>query len=274
MKCPRCGGSGICIECQGTGSVPCNMCSATGTIPIVLTSGKSRSAPCSQCHGKKTVDCSRECVSCGGRGEITSEFQKEIREKYQPSFTIIREYRAYVSLAILIINFVVFVTDSLFYLMTGKSMLLLLGEFYVPLLLAGQWWRMVTSLFLHIGILHFLLNSYCLFILCPPIEKEAGPLKFAGLYLFSGIMGNLLSMLIIPTVPSAGASGALFGIMGAYFGLNFRYRIFHPSLMQQLFYLLIINLAVGFWASSSINIWAHLGGLAGGFVFSYLVKLK
>lgn len=274
MKCPRCGGDGICIECRGTGSITCSECQGSGAIFLELTSGKTKSSPCSYCHGKGTVECSKVCESCGGSGEITSQFQKEIREKYQPSFTLVKDYRAYVSLTILIINLVLFVADSALDMLFGRKLLLDFGALYTPFVMAGAWWRIITPIFLHLDIWHFLMNSYCLFLLCPPIEKNIGPWRFMGLYLFSGIAGNVVSLYLLPDVGSAGASGALFGIMGAYFGLNFRYRLFDPSLMNQLLYWLMLNIGIGFIPGLNINIWAHLGGLAGGFIFSSFMKVK
>src|SRR6266849_11169983 len=91
------------------------------------------------------------------------------------------------------------------------------------LTLAGDWWRLVTSMFLHIGIIHIALNMWCLWSLGAVCESLYGPWTFAAVYLISGVSGSLASIAYHPNGVSAGASGAIFGLAGAlisayYFG--------------------------------------------------------
>jgi rhomboid protease GluP len=273
MKCPRCEGSGKCVDCKGTGKVPCQQCNGGGTVRIDLA-GAGKTSRCSICKGEGTIPCSPLCDSCTGQGEITAELQKSVIQKYQPSWERIKEQMAVVSITILVINLVLYIVTSLGVGLNRQNILFNLGALIPRLVFEGQWWRIVTPIFLHIGLWHFLLNSYALFILCPPIEKIIGSFKFLALYLIAGICGNVLSVFMLPNALSAGASGALFGIIGACFGLNYRYRLFHSSLMQQLILLLVLNVIISLTPGLNINIWAHLGGLISGFLFSTLIRLK
>lgn len=274
MKCPRCEGTGKCIECKGIGHIKCSYCEGTGNKLINLDSGISKYAKCKYCDGKGTVKCDPVCESCEGSGEITSQYQKEVREKYLPVPVKIREAVSIVSFSILVLNLIVYIVTSIGDGLRGHNILFYLGALYSPAVIAGQWWRVVTAIFIHIGLMHFIMNSYCLFILCPPIEKLIGSGKFLLLYLFSGVIGNILTVVLMPGSISAGASGALFGILGAYFGLNFRYKIFNSSFINQLVFWLGLNIFIGFLPGLNINIWAHLGGLAGGILFSLLIKFN
>jgi len=121
---------------------------------------------------------------------------------------------------------------------------------------------------LHIGIMHLFFNSYALFIYGPIVEKLFGKIKFIVLYIVSGLMGSLFSFVLSPNA-SAGASGAIFGLMGSllYFRRKERdlfQRIFGPGLLMIIF----VNLMYGF-IQPGIDNWGHIGGLFGGFLVAY-----
>ncbi len=272
MKCPRCEGTGKCVECNGSGSVTCIQCNGAGILPLKLPTGAVKEMKCHTCNGQGTVSCNPLCESCSGAGEITPSLQKEVREKYVPSWVRVSEYAAYASLTILILNLIAYIITSIGAGINGQNILFRIGALYGYAVFAGQWWRVITAIFLHIGIFHFLINSYSIFIICPPIEKIVGTFRFVMLYLISGLAGNLLTIFIDPGMVSAGASGAIFGVFGAFFGLNYRYRLFPPPLMNQLYVLLVINVVISL--VPGINGWAHFGGLAGGFIFSLVIKLR
>src|SRR5690606_3210098 len=80
---------------------------------------------------------------------------------------------------------------------------------------AGEWWRLVTSMFLHVGIAHLALNMYGLWVLGKLIEQFLGSLRFLSVYMLSGVAGSLASVLVGGGAVSAGASGAVFGLLGA-----------------------------------------------------------
>lgn len=136
-------------------------------------------------------------------------------------------------------------------------------------------YRLFSSIFLHNGIFHLLFNMYALYILGPQLESFYGKFKFIVIYLISGIAGNLLSMLFIAdNVVSVGASGAIFGLMGALLYFGYHYRVYLGTVIKsQIIPIIILNLILGF-AVSDINNFAHIGGLVGGLLISMAVGVK
>ena len=131
----------------------------------------------------------------------------------------------------------------------------------------GEYYRLFTSMFLHVDIIHIAFNMYVLYVLGKEAESFFGKYKFLGIYILSGLSGSLLSMLLTQGI-SVGASGAIFGIMGAllYFGYNYRVYLGN-TLIRQILPVILINLALGF-SISSIDNFGHIGGLVGGIVTS------
>jgi len=125
----------------------------------------------------------------------------------------------------------------------------------------GEWYRLVTSGFLHFGILHLAVNMWSLWILGRAAEQYAGRLKFGVIYGVSLLAGSVGSLVLEPEALSAGASGAIFGLMGAIF-LMFRAEGV-PFSKSPLLNVLLLNLFITFFGSN-ISIGAHLGGLVGG----------
>jgi membrane associated rhomboid family serine protease len=130
---------------------------------------------------------------------------------------------------------------------------------YVPSFTAEQPWRMITSTFLHGSPLHILFNMYTLYVFGSVIERLIGHGRFLVLYMVSGFAGSVAVLLLAPTVPVLGASGAIFGLMGAYFVIT---RHLGGN-QTQVFVLIAINLAAGFFIPG-ISWQGHLGGLIGG----------
>ncbi|WP_354570576.1 rhomboid family intramembrane serine protease [Glaciihabitans sp. UYNi722] len=128
--------------------------------------------------------------------------------------------------------------------------------FYYGPYTAIQPWRMITSLFLHLSILHLLFNMYSIFIFGPMMERMLGRARFAALFLLSGIGGSVAVLLIAPATPVAGASGAIFGLLGAYFVIQ---RHLGGNSVQLLI-VIGINLALSF-VIPGIAWQAHIGGL-------------
>ncbi|HSR84026.1 MAG TPA: rhomboid family intramembrane serine protease [Streptosporangiaceae bacterium] len=130
----------------------------------------------------------------------------------------------------------------------------------------GQWYRLITSAFLHeplgsgLGILHIGFNMWALIIVGPPLERELGRLRFLAVYLASALGGSVLFYLIAPTDAGAyGASGAIFGLFGAFFVMARRLRMDS----RQIVFLIVLNLAIGFIVPN-IGWQAHVGGLIAG----------
>ena len=143
------------------------------------------------------------------------------------------------------------------------------GADYGPLTLHGQWWRMVVSTFLHFGLIHLLFNMFVLFSIGLFMESLAGRVPFVVLYLVCGLGGSAASLAWHPSIVSAGASGAIFGLYGALLGFLVRHRGSIPaeslaSLRKGALTFIGYNLLYGL--RPGVDMAAHLGGLATGFV--------
>ncbi len=144
----------------------------------------------------------------------------------------------------------------------------------IPALVAqGEWWRLLSSMFLHSGAVHLGLNMLSLYFLGSFVEAAFGRGRFLALYLLSGLSGGLAYLYFGGfNVPAVGASGAIFGLLGGVLGYALRRGTFswQNPLIRQLLILLALNLYIGFSVPNISNT-AHLGGLAGGFAFGWLV---
>lgn len=150
------------------------------------------------------------------------------------------------------------------------------GADYGPYTLAGQYWRLITSMFLHFGIIHILGNMWCLWSLGRLAEKMVGSLSVIGIYLMTGIGASLLSLSWNPMRVSAGASGAIFGIAGAlitvvYFGNLGLQPEGRRRLLGYVVRFAFINLIFGLTAH--IDNMAHLGGLVTGLLIGFFLAL-
>lgn len=129
----------------------------------------------------------------------------------------------------------------------------------------GEWWRLITPMFLHASFEHILFNMMALFIWGRYAEAMQGRLRFCIVYFLSGIAGGILSYAMSPTV-SVGASGAIFGIFGSFLYLRvYNKDVFNRVFGTQVIILIVANLATGFFRPG-IDLWGHAGGLVGGFL--------
>ncbi len=138
---------------------------------------------------------------------------------------------------------------------------------------AGEYWRLLTPIFLHIGVLHLIFNQYALSIFGREMETIFGTARFAAIYLLSGLFGSLASFAFNPVI-SAGASGAIFGIIGAMAAFFLRNRQTLGQMgrdqLRSLLVLIGFNLFLG-TAVSGIDNWGHIGGLISGIVLGLLL---
>ncbi len=155
---------------------------------------------------------------------------------------------------------------------TNPDVLIHYGAKFNPLIEAGEWWRLLTPMFLHIGFLHLLTNTLALHYLGVTVERLYGSLRFLFIYVTAGFFGALASFLFTPSL-SAGASGAIFGLFGAllYFGTVYRH-LFFRTMGMNVISLIIVNLLFGLLVPGIDNA-GHIGGLVGGFLASGVVHL-
>lgn len=161
------------------------------------------------------------------------------------------------------------------FLTFNANSLALFGGNNLILVQSGQIWRLITSAFLHVGLIHLVVNMYSLAILGTQVETYIGKWKFLLIYILSAISGNLLSLTFSATnVVSVGASGALFGLMGALLYFGYHYRLYlSEAIKNQIIPIILINLLIGFTISGIDNV-AHIGGLIGGYLTSMALGIE
>jgi membrane associated rhomboid family serine protease len=270
LNCPRCEGSGQCAECEGAGYIECPSCRGKGK----KTTSRGATYSCKSCDGDGKMDCSMECSSCNGTGEITEKFQKETREKYTPRFVNYTPNSAVVW-PLVIFNVIVFafvewgprdVAGTLY--LTSES------------LNQGHYWAFITPSFMHWSGIHLILNMVFLGYYGPPLEGLLGKRRFLATYLFTALTACLLSYLGNIELrgfgfAGIGASGPMYGIVGSYMALQYRWRMVSTLNLKSLVNWAGIILLVGFsieWTEFNfIDNWGHLGGLLGGMALNLVL---
>ncbi|MCY7749726.1 rhomboid family intramembrane serine protease [Bacillus inaquosorum] len=139
----------------------------------------------------------------------------------------------------------------------------------------GEWWRLITPVLLHAGFTHLLFNSMSIFLFAPALERMLGKARFLLVYAGSGIIGNIGTYVTEPLdYVHVGASGAIFGLFGVYLFMV----LFHKELIGQEHSKMILTLlafaVLMSFINSNINMMAHLFGLCGGFLLSFLCVQK
>lgn len=206
--------------------------------------------------------------------KLTKEINDKNEVEAKKAEDIFTKKRPVITYALIIINVLVFLAMYIF----GKGSednltLLLFGANYPVLVRAGDYYRLITSAFLHAGLLHLIFNNYALYVIGSQLESFLGKAKFLIIYLVSAICGSLMSMLFSDGI-SVGASGAIFGLLGSllYFGYN--YRVYLGTVLKsQIIPLIILNLVIGF-ITPGIDNAAHIGGLLGGLGMTMALGIK
>jgi membrane associated rhomboid family serine protease len=219
---------------------------------------------CSNCGRPICTDCmtttpvGMRCPECARQKTKVKTLRKAVR---RPELTI----------ALIVINVIVFLTEGNFTFSGGPT-----GKIYeegalfgslkgLPTLgvAHGQWWRIVTSGFMHENLIHIGFNMYVLYILGQMLEPALGRLKFGTIYAVSLLCGSFGALLVTPHSPTVGASGAVFGLMGAA-AVEMRARQI-PVMQSGVGGLILLNLVISF-ALPGISWGGHIGGLIGGAV--------
>lgn len=142
-----------------------------------------------------------------------------------------------------------------------------------PAIRSGEFYRLITPIFLHASTSHLLINAFSLHSTGPSVESWLGKKRFSLLYLTAGISGNILSYICTPT-PAVGASGAIFGLVGATAVILARHRDLLGARarrgLQSLAYIVLLNFGMGLSPGSRIDNFGHLGGFLGGICFTYM----
>ena len=140
------------------------------------------------------------------------------------------------------------------------------GIHFNLLISEGEYWRLLTPIFLHVSFGHLLFNMFSLYIFGPELEQLAGKARFLTIYMLAGLVGNVSTYLIHDwDYRSVGASGAIYGIFGAFAALVYYTRNFMPQLKQIIIPIIVIGVVMTF-LQPQINITAHIAGLVTGFI--------
>jgi len=248
-------------------------------IPLNESSNETEFRSCPAC-GNPTPSATDECAHCGARALEYEAYEESSEERFLRAIVARSTPLTYLFIGI---NLGMFALTWLAGGMsvTGANHLALVGfgakeNFLIDT--EGQYWRLVTSIFLHIGFLHLFFNNYALWIIGQEIEKLYGSARFTALYLLTGIAGSVASYYYYPDTTSAGASGAIFGLFGALATFAFRRRSDIPdfirkSILRRVFPLIAINLILSF-SIKEIDKAAHIGGLVAGVALGLLIPYQ
>jgi len=179
-----------------------------------------------------------------------------------------------------IITYILIVVNVMVYVLTAylsgnivdsnTNVLILLGAKVNELISGGEYYRLVSCMFLHGGIMHVALNMYSLYALGPFVESIYGKFRYTIIYFLSGIVSSIFSYMFSSHI-SVGASGAIFGLLGAalIFAIKMKDRV-RKDFIMNILSVIGINLIIGF-SIPNVDNFGHLGGLAGGILSSFLL---
>ena len=178
-------------------------------------------------------------------------------------------------LLICVVMYIILGINSNNFLNIGINSLVDFGGNNLLLVQSGEVWRIISAAFLHVSLIHLLVNMYSLVIIGTQVETFIGKLKFLFIYLISAIVGSLLSLIFNEVnIVSVGASGAIFGLMGALLYFGYHYRLYlSEAIKNQIIPVIVLNLILGFMVSGVDNA-AHIGGLIGGYLASMAIGIE
>ncbi len=205
---------------------------------------------------------------------ITNDINQKTAKDNEEYERIFKRKDGLVTKFLIVLNVLLFIASSVGAI-TGKFDLftaLALNKTYVQ---HGGIYRLITAGFMHANIFHLIMNMYSLHVIGEQLESYLGKSKFLAIYFFSMILGNLLSCLVNgPFGWALGASGAIFGLMGALLYFGYHYRLYlDNALKTQIIPLIVLNLMVGFMFTNIDNA-GHIGGLVGGLFMTMAVGIK
>ncbi len=171
-----------------------------------------------------------------------------------------------------IVTYILIALNVIIYFLT--TMLGLIDDFAVNRfsIVNGEYYRLITGMFLHANIIHLLFNMYALYVVGMQLESFLGKGKFLAVYLLSGLAGSCLSI-FMNNGYSVGASAAIFGLLGSLVYFGYHHRVYLETVVKsQIIPLIVINLLIGLMPN--IDNWAHIGGLIGGVFATMAVGIK
>lgn len=218
---------------------------------------------------KKKMEYSEEGVELFAK--ITNDINRHNREDAHRLEKVFQHKESYITYFLIALNVLFYFVPLLF---GDDSTIIASYCVHGPSIRNGEYYRLLTGIFLHGSIWHLGFNCYALYSVGSQIENYLGRMKYICIYLFSGVIGSLFSMSFSGTAASIGASGAIFGLMGALLYFGYYYRIYLGNVAKtQILPLILLNLGMGFMLSGVDN-FAHIGGLVGGLMITMALGVK
>ena len=199
--------------------------------------------------------------------KVTDNINKKNEKRNKIAEKIFSYKQPIVTYIIMAICIILFILMELSGGSTNSQTLLKYGANLDVLVKNGEYYRLFTCIFLHIGIMHLLCNMYSLYIIGREVENLFGKIKYIIIFIF----GSIMSLAFTHNTISAGASGAIFGLLGAllYFGMHYRTYL-GEAIKRSIIPIIVVNLIIGFFAEG-IDLAAHIGGLVGGVLVAMMV---
>lgn len=205
--------------------------------------------------------------------EVTDDINKKTEEENTKFEKVFKPKKIVITYILIGINIIMYLL-SLFITSNFNAALIILGANNRTLVLSGDYYRLITSAFLHGSLLHLLVNMYSLLVIGKEVETYLGKTKFLLIYLLSAFMGSLLSIVLHDNTIGIGASGAIFGLLGSLLYFGYHYRLYlASSLTSQIIPIIILNLIFGFMTPGIDNA-CHIGGLIGGYLSTMMVGIE
>lgn len=203
--------------------------------------------------------------------KVTDNINKKNEKRNKIAEKIFSYKQPIVTYIIMAICIILFILMELSGGSTNSQTLLKYGANLDVLVKNGEYYRLFTCIFLHIGTMHLLCNMYSLYIIGREVENLFGKIKYIIIFILSGIFGSIMSLAFTHNTISAGASGAIFGLLGAllYFGMHYRTYL-GEAIKRSIIPIIVVNLIIGFFAEG-IDLAAHIGGLVGGVLVAMMV---
>lgn len=207
--------------------------------------------------------------------KLTQEIALKNEDNNTKAEDVFKQKKIVVTPILIAINVILFIAMYIFGNGSNDAETLIkFGANYPLFIILGDYYRLIVSGFLHIGIIHLFFNMYTLYIIGTQIENFVGKLRYLIIYFASIIGGNLFSMIFFKNTISAGASGAIFGLFGALIYFGYHYRVYLGTMMtSQIIPVLIFNLIIGL-SVKSINLAAHIGGFVTGLLVLWALGVK
>lgn len=203
--------------------------------------------------------------------KITQDINKHNQEDAKKVEKVFKSKFPVITYALIVINVIMFAVPLLYGQLEAMVETLCT---HGPSIRAGQYYRLISGMFMHGSLFHIIFNCYALYVLGTQLESFMGKIKYIIIYFFSGLMGALFSIIFNGNVASIGASGAIFGLMGSLLYFGYHYRVYLGNVIKsQIVPLILANLLFGLLMPGIDNA-AHIGGLIGGALVTVAVGVK